>query len=107
MRGFSYLWVLIITLSLLLVLGGLASVTMRESQRIALDREKLQARAYAESGLLYYRELHPVLPYTRSLSKGQFEITTKQGIIYSTGYCLRAKQTIQLKGNTQQLCFDQ
>jgi hypothetical protein len=106
MRGFSYLWVLIITLTLLSVIGGIATITGREIQRVGLDQEHLQARAYAESGITYYQNIRPKLPCTVVLNKGRFEITEKQAIIYSTGYCQRAVQTIQLKGNKQYLCFD-
>ena len=106
MRGFSYIWVLIIALTLLSVIGGIATITGRDLQRIGLDRERLQAKAYAESGITYYQNMHPTLPCTIVLNKGRFEITAKQAIIYSTGYCQRAVQTIQLKGNQQQPCFD-
>lgn len=106
MRGFSYLWVLLLTLTLFTILGGLANINSRELQRIALDREQLQAQAYAESGIVYYQKIKPDLPFIQGLSNGRFEITAKQGIIYATGYCRRAKQTIQLKGKQQTLWYE-
>jgi hypothetical protein len=105
MRGFSYLWVLILTLALLTVLGSMATVTLRATQSVGLDRQRLQSWCYAESGITYYQNIHPALPSVVQLSRGRFEITQKQGIIYSTGYCGNAVQTITLKGSTRQLWF--
>jgi hypothetical protein len=98
MRGFSYLWVLILTLTLLSLIGSSATVIIRETQSHALDREKTQAFAYAESGLVYQQNIQPLLPCKISLTNGYFEISQKQGIIYATGVCGRGKQTLRSKG---------
>ena len=96
-RGFSYLWVLILALVLLSTLATLLSISVRERQTLQLDRQQIQAAAYAESGLLYYTEIAPTLPCTVTLNYGSFTLTEKQGILYSSGYCARAKQVLQYK----------
>ena len=98
MRGFSYLWVLLLTLTLLSLIGTSATILTREEQCHALDRERLQAFAYAESGITYQQNRHPSLPCKINLHNGYFEISQKQGIIYATGVSGRGKQTLRSKG---------